>query len=97
LTKNLIVGTAVADSVAQVIEISDHRCRREQNQFPAGNMTDPESMGDACWNEDERPRRARELLAIKEGDVLTLEDIERFGGVAMNVERWPEVWRLSGL
>ena len=54
-------------------------------------------MWDAWRNEDKRPSRARELLPIKEDDVLALEDVEGFGSVGVDVERRPEVRRLVGL
>lgn len=54
-------------------------------------------MRDPRRDEDERARRAGCLATVEEDDVFALEDVERFGSSAVDVERRPETSRLLGL
>src|SRR6267378_2162045 len=97
LRQRLRVDVAASHRGADIIEIPDHRRGREQDELSAWGVTNPETMLNARRNEDERACGATVLPPFDEENVLAIENVERLGGVAMDVQWRTEIGRFVGL
>src|SRR5690349_4792988 len=85
------------DQGAQLVEVPDHRSRRVQVELPARHAAHSEAMPEAGRDEDERPNRAENLALVEEDPVLARQNVERLGGIVMDMHRWAEAGRLRRL
>src|SRR5438309_7705325 len=97
LRQRLRVDVAASHRGADIIEIPDHRRGRVQDKLSARGVANAEAMLNARRNEDERACGATVLPALDEKDVLAIENVERLGGVAMDVQWRTEIRRLVSL
>src|SRR6266511_1493083 len=91
------IGFALGKRGAQLVEVADHGRRGVEIQLAARLRPNSESVGHTRGDEDEGSGRAGVFLVVHEEEVIAGEHVEGFRGLAMDVHRRTEAWRLVRL